>query len=100
MTPHGLTHSEARLQAMHELEREYTATPPGGWPAAIEHRARWYMLTRAEQWLSHARVQLNDARIARQKGWADREKDALARFRHARGQWRKERNPVMPMAAE
>ena len=99
MTPHSLSHDEARLAAMHELERKYTATPPGGWTKAIDHRARWYMLTRAEQWLSYAKVQLNEARLARKRGWADREADALARFRHARGQWRIERRPALRAAA-
>lgn len=99
MTPHSLSHDEARLAAMHELEREYTATPPGGWTKAIDHRARWYMLTRAEQWLSYAKVQLNEARVARRKGLYERESGALARFRHARGQWRIERRPVQQRAA-
>lgn len=100
MTSHSLSHSEARLQAMHELEREYTATPPGGWAKAIDHRAAWYMLTSAEQWRSYARVQAGDIRFARQKGWPEREAAALARCKHAIAQWRIERSPAQSMAAQ
>lgn len=97
--PHSLSHDEARLAAMHELEREYTATPPGGWTKAIDRRARWYMLSSADQWKAHARVQAMDLRVAMERGDERRAADALARCQHAVGQWRIERKPAAQRAA-
>lgn len=94
--PHSLSHDEARLQAMFELEREYTGPIPKG---AIDRRARWYMLSRADQWKAHARVQAMDLRVARERGDERRAADALARCQHAVGQWRIERKPAVRRAA-
>ena len=68
MTTHSLSHDEARLAAMHERERDFTATPPGGWTKASDRRARWYMLPSADQCKAQARVQVMGRRVGRQRG--------------------------------
>ena len=99
MAAHSLSESAAYFQAMHELHQQYDGPIPGG-NETIRRRARWYMLTKAEQWRTYARVHAGDLRLARQRGWPDREADALARCRHAVAQWRIERKPAQSMAAE
>lgn len=95
MRAHSLSHYEALAQARHELEREYDGPIPGG-QKTIDHRARWYMLSRAEQWWAYARIHGAEALQAKKMGDTRRMNEARMRCRHALDQYRIERKTPMP----